>query len=139
MRKILAVVLLAVASLAVQAQATQTASLKWTEPTTTIPVGFRVYQIALTSTQASCPVFSQTTWKLAQDSIPATQPNWVVPNLLTGTTYCFAVTAYNTFGTGTGGGGESGPSNLLMLPDPTSGGGTAGTPPSPTTLNGTRQ
>lgn len=116
------------------AQATQTASLSWSEPSTTLGYGFRVYQIALASTQSACPVFSTTTWARVQDSIPSSATAWSVPGLAAGTTYCYAVTAYNTTD-----GSESAPSNLLLLADPTSGGGNTGKPPSPTGLSGTRK
>jgi len=136
MRKTLLLLLtLFVLPFALPAQATQTASLKWTMPSTTVPYAFRVYDIALASGQTTCPTFSTTTWKVALDSIGSSTPNASIPNLTAGVTYCFAVTAYNNMGSG----GESGPSNLLVLPDPTSGGGNTGTPPSPNTLTGSRQ
>jgi len=110
--------------------------LTWTEPTTTIPHGFKIYSIALSSTQTSCPTFSTSTWKLAQDAISSSTTTFTLSGVLTaGVTYCFAVTAYNNMGTG----GESGPSNLIMQPDPSAGGGNTGTPPAPGQLIGTRK
>ena len=115
------------------------ASLTW-QPlsATNIPYAFRIYDIALSSTQTACPAFSKTTWKLAQDSLSSTTLTWKLSGVLTaGVTYCFAITSYNT----NNGLLESGASNLLLLPDPTQGGGdpTTSIPPSPSGLNGTRQ
>jgi len=131
------------AAIAMPAQTTPapgtSASLAW-QPlsATNIPYGFRIYAIALSSTQTACPAFSKTTWKLQQDSLSSTTLAWKLSGVLTaGVTYCFAITSYNT----NNGLLESGASNLLLLPDPTQGGGdpTTSIPPSPLGLQGTRQ
>lgn len=110
----------------------QTATLKWTEPTTTIGYGFKVYRAVQSGT--ACPVWGATAWSLLQGSINAATPTWADSTVVAGTTYCYAVTAYSTSG-----GGESAPSNVISLADPTAGGGSTGAPPSPTGLSGVRQ
>jgi len=142
MRKsILLSIVLALATLVMPAQTTPapgtSASLAW-QPlsTTNIPYAFRIYDVALSSTQTACPAFSKTTWKLAQDSLSSTTLAWKLSGVLTaGVTYCFAITSYNT----NNGLLESGASNILVLPDPTTGGDpTTSTPPAPGGLTGKR-
>jgi len=108
------------------------AVLNWTEGATSIAYGFNLYRTSTTAT--ACPAFSKTAYTLLVPGIGKATPTWTDKTLVAGTTYCYAVTAYDTSGQG----GESGPSNLLLLPDPTQGGSTIGTPPSPAGLTGKR-
>jgi len=134
--KALLLCLVCMLTLSVQAQtapAGTTATLNWSEPSTTIAYGFNLYRITVTT--ATCPAFSTSTWTKLVPSINRLTPTWTDTTLVATSTYCYAVTAYDTSGQG----GESGPSNLLILPPPSSGGSTIGTPPSPTGLAGTRK
>jgi hypothetical protein len=129
MKKLITAAVLALGLLATKANASQ-ATLKWTEPSTSLGYGFKVYRVTLASGVTSCPAFGSTGWALLQGSINAATPTWVDSTVVAGTSYCYGVTAYNT----SGGQYESGPSNLLLLPIPVN-----NIPPTPTNLTGTAQ
>lgn len=83
--------------------------LTWTEPTTTIPVGFNIYRAVQVS--GACPTFGASGWSKIIGGIPASAPVWDDYTIASNTTYCFAATAYDT----TNGASESGPSNIITV------------------------
>lgn len=103
----------------------QKVSLAWTEPTTTIPLGFNVYRIAATI----CPTFSTATWTKVQGSINSASPQWDDTTIALNSNYCYAVTAYSTLGDG-----ESGPSNIISVSTTAP---VSKVPPTPGNLKGT--
>jgi hypothetical protein len=101
-------------------------NLTWKAPVTTMSFGFNVYRTAQVS--GSCPTFSTTAWTQIVGSLNSNTLAYSDTTIATGTTYCYAVTAYNTAQVG-----ESGPSNIISV-------GTtvvSTTPPPPSSLLGT--
>jgi len=120
--------LLAVASLAANAATGPHDHLTWTAGANTpSTAAFHVYRT--TQVSGACQAFSTTSWTAIDGGgISLGTPTFDDYSIAASTTYCYAVTAYNT----TNGAQESGPSNILTL---TTGSGTT-TMPVPNGLSG---